>query len=220
MTVIDSDRDMIDGAVDVPTYELVRIAIIIAVGRALDVRAAITRALERGTDPRWIEELMLQSYLFVGMPRALNAAREWRHVSPSPAPAADEGTDYGHAGEWKTRGERTCAAVYGEWYERLRTNISQLHPALDAWMIIDGYGKVLSRPGLDLRRRELCVVGVCAVTEQDRQLHAHLRGALNVGATPEQVDAVLALAAQWSSEECVEQHARIWARVHGDRGGR
>ena len=34
---------------------------------------------------------MLQSYLFAGFPRALNAAREWRRVSGAPAPADDEG---------------------------------------------------------------------------------------------------------------------------------
>jgi 4-carboxymuconolactone decarboxylase len=71
--------------------------------------------------------------------------------------------------------------VYGEMYERLRVNIRGLHPELDEWMIVEGYGKVLSRPGLDLARRELCIVAACAATKQDRQLHSHLHGALNVG---------------------------------------
>ena len=57
------------------------------------------------------------------------------------------------------RGEATCAAVYGPFYERLRLNIRALHPALDAWMIVEGYGKVLGRPGLDLARRELACRG-------------------------------------------------------------
>ena len=48
-------------------------------------------------------------------------------------------------------------------------------------MITEGYGKVLGRPGLDLPRRELCIVAACAATGQDRQLHSHLHGALNVG---------------------------------------
>src|SRR5947199_4149212 len=66
-------------------------------------------------------------------------------------------------------------------YSRLRYNIRALHPLLDHWMISEGYGKVLSRPGLDLARRELCIVAACASTGQDRQLHSHLHGALNVG---------------------------------------
>ena len=62
-------------------------------------------------------------------------------------------------------------------YDRLRENIRHLHPLLDDWMIDEGYGKVLSRPGLDLPRRELCIVAACAATGQDRQLHSHLHGA-------------------------------------------
>jgi 4-carboxymuconolactone decarboxylase len=86
--------------------------------------------------------------------------------------------------EWRERGEQTCAAVYDGMYEKLRLNVRDLHPALDSWMVVDGYGKVLSRPGLDLPRRELCIVAACAAMGQDRQLHSHLRGALNVGVDP------------------------------------
>jgi 4-carboxymuconolactone decarboxylase len=76
-------------------------------------------------------------------------------------------------------------------YERLRVNIRALHPELDEWMIVEGYGKVLSRPGLDLPRRELCIVAACAASAQDRQLHSHLHGALNVGVAPEVVTGAL-----------------------------
>ncbi len=82
---------------------------------------------------------------------------------------------------WRARGEATCAAVYGAMYTKLRQNITALHPVLDDWMVVEGYGKVLSRPGLDLPRRELCIVAACAASGQDRQLHSHLHGALNVG---------------------------------------
>jgi 4-carboxymuconolactone decarboxylase len=92
---------------------------------------------------------------------------------------------------WRERGEATCAVVYGDSYEKLRKNIRELHPALDEWMILDGYGKVLSRPGVDLRTRELCVVAACAVSGQQRQLHSHLRGALNAGASGGELSAVL-----------------------------
>jgi 4-carboxymuconolactone decarboxylase len=79
-------------------------------------------------------------------------------------------------------------------YDRLRVNIRGLHPELDDWMIVEGYGKVLSRPGLDLPRRELCIVAACAASEQARQLHSHLHGALNVGVPPSVLmDAVEAL---------------------------
>jgi 4-carboxymuconolactone decarboxylase len=168
------------GALDVPTVALVRLSAAIAAAGEADVRAAFASAAMVSVPVPWVDELVLQSYLFAGFPRALNAAREWRRIAPEPAPDEDAG-DPSRAAEWLARGEATCAAVYGPMYEKLRRNVFELHPALDAVMVMDGYGKVLGRPGLDLPRRELCIVAACAATGQDRQLHSHLHGALNVG---------------------------------------
>ena len=91
-----------------------------------------------------------------------------------------------------------------------------MHPALDSWMVVEGYGKILSRPGLDLVRRELCIVAACAAAKQDRQLQSHLHGALNVGATAEQVaGALAALAGQLPAAElkrALAMLARVAAR--------
>jgi 4-carboxymuconolactone decarboxylase len=170
-------------ALDTPTRALLRLAASIAADGQPETRAAFAAASSADVPPRWIDELVLQSYLFSGFPRALNAAREWRRLSPAPADTENV-ADPSHASEWLARGEATCGAVYGAMYERLRHNVFELHPALDAIMVMDGYGKVLGRPGLDLPRRELCVVAACAVTGQDRQLHSHFHGALNVGVSP------------------------------------
>jgi 4-carboxymuconolactone decarboxylase len=195
---------------------LVRIAGSIAGLPEGQVRSLMSEALGE-TDHVAIEEIILQSYLFAGFPRTLNAMRTWRAVSERAAPMSSEGTfgdsaaggassavDHsdealndaadGFAGDletWRRRGEETCAIVYGDSYEKLRENIRSLHPALDDWMIVDGYGKVLSRPGVDLKTRELCIVAACAVSGQQRQLHSHLHGALNAGATPGEVGGVL-----------------------------
>jgi 4-carboxymuconolactone decarboxylase len=162
-----------------------------------------------------VEEVVLQSYLFCGFPRALNAAREWRRVAGVRAPASDESDDIALASEFRARGEQTCAAVYGDMYDKLRLNVRDLHPALDAWMVVDGYGKVLSRPGLDLERRELCVVAACAAMGQDRQLHSHLHGALNVGASPEAINATIEAIAELIGAEPARSARLLLARVLG-----
>ncbi|HEU4641107.1 MAG TPA: carboxymuconolactone decarboxylase family protein [Gemmatimonadaceae bacterium] len=202
-------------ALDATTGELVRLAAVIAVGTELRVRAAMARAVAAAIPVAWVEELILQSYLFAGFPRTLNAAREWRRASGVHAPPSDEGEELAQVPEWAARGERTCAVVYGEMYDRLRVNIRALHPALDAWMIVDGYGKVLSRPGLDLRRRELCIVAVCAAAGQDRQLHSHLHGALNAGASAAEVGEAIEAVADLMDEETVKRVRHLWARVRG-----
>ena len=50
-------------------------------------------------------------------------------------------------------------------------------------MIVDGYGKTLSRPGLGVVERELATVAALAATGWPRQLAAHRAGALRVGAS-------------------------------------
>jgi len=201
------------GTLDAATATLVALAAVIATGS----EATMRQALESSTaiDPVWVEEVILQSYLFAGFPRALNAAREWRRISGRAAPATDDGEDFGKAETWRVQGELTCATVYGPFYERLRHNIRQLHPALDAWMIVEGYGKVLSRQVLDLTRRELCVVAACAMARQDRQLHSHLHGALHAGATPAQVTAALDSVADLLGLHDTRRYHQLFARVVG-----
>jgi 4-carboxymuconolactone decarboxylase len=161
--------------------------------------------------PMWVEELLLQTYLFAGFPRALNAMREWRRVHPEPI-VGNEPVDLEQR---RADGVATCSAVYGTSYERLRDNIRALHPLLDDWMITEGYGKVLSRPGLDLPRRELCIVAVCAADHQDRQLHSHLRGALNVGVAPSVVTAAIEAIADLLGAARTQSVRLLWARVQG-----
>ena len=202
-------------ALDDATRGLVELAVAIAADGEMALRDAMARAVAARIDPVWVEELILQSHLFSGFPRALNAAREWRRASGRHAPNGDPDAEPAPARvrAWYARGESTCATVYGDTYERLRANIRALHPALDAWMIVDGYGKVLGRPQLDLRRRELCIVAVCAVGEQDRQLHAHLRGALNAGASADEISDVLDIVAPRLRDETNRRFRLLWDRV-------
>jgi 4-carboxymuconolactone decarboxylase len=64
------------------------------------------------------------------------------------------------------------------------------HPDLADWILADGYGRVLSRPGLPIRERELIVVAVLAALKLPKQLESHVRGALRVGASEREVAAV------------------------------
>ncbi|MEP6507364.1 MAG: carboxymuconolactone decarboxylase family protein [Gemmatimonadales bacterium] len=169
---------------------LVRIAAAIAGADEVLTRKVMEDAAG-SVNPKEVDEVILQSYLFAGFPRTLNAARSWRAISGTEAPAVDEPAELKNGGQWERQGEQTCEIVYGESYELLRDNIRRLHPALDSWMITDGYGKVLSRPQLALKLRELCIVAACAATGQQRQLHSHLHGALNSGVSIETLLAVI-----------------------------
>ena len=203
-------------SLDQATRALVRLAAAIAGADEATTRRVLDETAG-AVEPTLVDEVILQSYLFAGFPRTLNAARMWRAASGVRAPLTDESASARDIGEWERSGEETCAIVYGVSYEMLRRNVRELHPALDAWMITDGYGKVLSRPGLDLKRRELCVVAACAAAGQQRQLHSHLHGAINSGATPEEISATLASLTDLVDPKDIKQYKTLLARVVAGR---
>ena len=184
---------------------LVEVSAAVATRDGRRLRSALQRAI--GQDAA-VDEILLQSHLFVGFPDALNAIALWREVSATPAPADDDAPE-----TWSARGARVCATVYGSNYERLRENVRALHPAMDGWMVAGGYGRVIGRAGLDLATRELCIAALLAVWNVPRQLHSHLRGALNAGAAAAEVTAALEIACGMISEERAATVRDLWRRV-------
>src|SRR6266566_5063997 len=190
------ERDALDRA----TTALVRVAAALAEGKVVVLRDRFVAARTARVPDRWIEELLRQRLLVVGYPLALVAFGVWREVQgplsgPSDGGGGGGGEELAHEDwqSWATRGSAVCAAVYGRAYHKLLLNLRALHPALEDLVLVDAYGKVIGRPGLDLKRRELCTVAAIAVLGAAQQLHSHLRGSLNTGATRAEVEEVLAV---------------------------
>jgi len=192
----------------------VRLSAALASDRPHRVRAALreaSRGAASGEPPaEAVVEAILQSYLFLGFPVVLAGMREWREIhGGEPGSAAvepDPLAEPRRLSDWRRRGEEVCRRVYGKSYGKLRQNVRGLHPALDRWMVEEGYGKVLGRPGLDLATRELCIVAVLAVGVRMPQLRSHLKGALNAGAAPRAVREAI---------RCAEPHldGEEWERI-------
>jgi 4-carboxymuconolactone decarboxylase len=192
---------------------VIRLSAIIASRDESELAQQLHRVAEV-SDITVVEEAILQSYLFVGYPAALNAMAAWREVSgvAAPPPAADD------RDRWIPRGEAICSNVYGGQYEGLRANIRKLHPEMEQWMVEEGYGKVLGRTGLSLQERELCIVALLAVLVVPRQLYSHLRGALNTGASRAQVAEALAIGLEYASagsDQALESWDAVCARHDG-----
>ncbi len=200
-------------ALDAPTRALVRLASAIALGDPGLVAERVQDAIDDEVPRVWLDELVLQSVLMVGYPRALAAAGLVREALGEPAESLEDGRDLGLVPAWADRGETTCRTIYGANYDKLRANVRRLHPALDAWMVVEGYGRTLSRPGLDLVRRELAVIAQVTVLGAERQLHSHFRGALNAGASALSITATLELAAVDATPEAAARARRLWERI-------
>ena len=179
----------------------------VALASAIDQAAAVANPVEA-------EEALLQTYLFVGYPIALQAIAMWRERTGFKAPTRPTRDN---ARNWRQRGEEVCAKVYAGQYERLRSNISDLHPDMERWMLEEGYGKVIGRPGLDLKVRELCIVSVLVGLEAPQQLYSHLRGALNAGATVEEVENTVELASTHTSLATKEIARKVWRDLKARR---
>jgi len=205
------DRPVPTLALDRPTVALVRVAMAIARGDESVTRERLRASRAMQVPDLWIDELLLQSLLNVGYPLSLAAFAVWRELT-GPA-RGGESLQHGEHGRWAKRGEQLCAEVYGRTYHKLLLNLRTLHPALEALVIVDAYGKLLARPGLDAGRRELCTLAAITMLETPRQLHAHLRGALNVGWKREDVDAVLVLAEQEVGAARALKVWEVWADV-------
>jgi 4-carboxymuconolactone decarboxylase len=209
VTPPDERLDRLDG----PTRALVVLAAAIATGREPLVEEQCRACVSASVPATWVDELLLQSLLMVGWPRMFVAAAIWRRIgAAAPAPGED-GTDYSRAAAWRARGESLCRTVYGANYERLRGNVRALHPALEAWMITEGYGRTLGRSGLGLARRELCVMAQTAVQGAERQLHSHLKGARNAGASSQVITEALEAVRPFLGPAEAQLTDSLWNRI-------
>lgn len=131
-----------------------------------------------------IYETVLQSYLFLGFPRMIEASLVYNKVYGDIENNEDiRKISEIEAKNWYEDGIKLCRVVYGKNFEKLKKRFLSVSPELFRWMVLEGYGKVLSRPGMNRIERELAEVAALIVDKRERQLVSHILGSLNVGAT-------------------------------------
>ncbi len=90
------------------------------------------------------------------------------------------------------RGWERLKEIDGEVGERVIESLSDIAPDFAKLLIEFPFGDIYSRPGLDLKTRELAVVAaLTALGNAAPQLKVHIHGALNVGAFREEVVEVI-----------------------------
>ncbi|HET6342520.1 MAG TPA: hypothetical protein VFG78_10105 [Gemmatimonadota bacterium] len=152
-----------------------------------------------------VEELLLQTVLFAGFPRTINAFVAWQGWAARRGGRDHPQVEAVRPELWRERGEVLCRLVYGENYEALQIRLGRLHPALAEWTLIDGYGKVLSRQGPGPDVREMSAVGALIAMGEGRQLASHLQGALHAGVELPVLEAgARAVAEEWDRGDLVE----------------
>lgn len=90
------------------------------------------------------------------------------------------------------RGWEKLKEIDGEAGERVIESLKTIAPDLGQYIIEFAFGDVYSRPGLDLKSREIATVAaLTALGNAQPQLKVHIHGALNVGCTRTEIVEVM-----------------------------
>ncbi|MEG3224296.1 MAG: 4-carboxymuconolactone decarboxylase [Methanobacteriales archaeon Met13] len=90
------------------------------------------------------------------------------------------------------KGIKNLKVMNPQSFKILEDNLKDIAPDLARYVVEFPYGDIYSRSGLDLKTREL--VTIASVTTMgcaQTQLKSHIKGALNVGCTKEEILEVL-----------------------------
>lgn len=90
------------------------------------------------------------------------------------------------------RGWEKLKEIDGEAGERVIDSLKDIAPEFAQLLIEFPFGDIYSRPGLDLKSREIAVVAaLTALGNAAPQLKVHIHGALNVGCTKQEIVEVM-----------------------------
>lgn len=143
------------------------------------LRAAAETGRRQGQPRGDFEELLLQVVLFCGFPRVVTA---FEHLAAAWPTASEPAGGALPAADQPAAGRALFAAIYGKNDAAVRAMLRGYHAEFHDFVLEAAYGRILTRPALSPRDRELVAAGLLAAMDQQRQFVAHARGALHFGA--------------------------------------
>ena len=150
--------------------------------------------LDPRPEPELIREAILQTHLFAGYPRALNALAAFKDAckkAGNPLTGEIKLREHPLEGDdmalFRERGKELFDLIYKDKADQIDRFAKSNSPDLADWAIVEGYGRVLSRPVMEPRQRSLCIVASLIPMDVAPQLKGHVQGALNTGSSSEQM---------------------------------
>ncbi|WP_069163926.1 carboxymuconolactone decarboxylase family protein [Nocardia altamirensis] len=173
--------------------QLATVGALAALGNAApQLRFHLDGALNVGVTRTEIVETLIHASVYAGFPAALNGLTVAREVfaartdlpAEPPAPSAPEGDRF-------ARGSAALTEIDGHAGEQVVAALQDIAPDFARLLTEFAFGDIYSRPGLDLKSRELVTVAMCTALGVAPQLGVHIHGLLNVGGTEQEVVEVL-----------------------------
>jgi 4-carboxymuconolactone decarboxylase len=192
---------------DIKSKELGVVAALTAMGNAdPQLRVHIHAALNVGCNIAQIQEVILQMSAYSGFPSSINGMIALKEV-------LEERKKEGHKDEKgtvlsskiphdKTRydyGAELLTKLNKDQVQILESTFKDISPDMPKFVIEYGFSDILSRPALDLRHREIATIAaLTAVGNSSSQLKFHIKSALNIGVTKEEISEIMILMSVYS----------------------
>lgn len=182
---------------DVPYRCLATVAALTALGRPAQLRGHTANALRSGITPAQVLEVMVHLSFYAGVPASLGGIEvarevfkqrpEWEAAAPkelaAPRPASMD--------ERRRKAAEMRRTLFGAQPASSVPAAQELAPEFIDTVYAYLFGEVYHRPGLDLKQRAVCTLSILTVISKEAQLRVHVRAALNVGLTRQEIVEVL-----------------------------
>ncbi|QQS34624.1 MAG: hypothetical protein IPM56_10130 [Ignavibacteriales bacterium] len=143
--------------------------------------------IDKEFNKTWLYESLLQLYLFAGFPIALSSLKILSELIRVTKKYSDKRTPK----QIQQEGIISCKKIYGDSFHKLVSNVKIYSPELSDWLILEGYGKVLSRKALSLKKRELLIISILSSLKFSDQLYSHIRGGFRLGNNLQSINSVI-----------------------------
>ena len=115
------------------------------------------------------------------------------------------------------RGLATMRKMFGPGIDSALRSLESASPDLARCLVEFPFADIYARPGLDLKTREMLTVAALTVLGYPQaELKDHIRGALNVGCTPDQILEIILQMAVYAGFPAALEAVKTAASVFGE----
>jgi len=116
------------------------------------------------------------------------------------------------------RGLDTMRAIFGAGIESALKGLASTSPDLARCLVEFPFADIYTRPGLDLKTREMLTVAALTVLGYPQaELKEHIRGALNVGCTRDEILEIILQMAVYAGFPAALEAVRTAATAFGEK---
>lgn len=118
------------------------------------------------------------------------------------------------ANELENKGKEIRTRLWGEQgFKSVDEFLKKFDPGFAKFLNEQLFGEIWNRPGLPTKARSMITVAVLMALGRGQELRLHMRGALNLGITPEELREIIVHVSQYSGVPTAIEGIRAFTEV-------